>query len=573
MSEPTPDAAPPPQGTGAAPPPQGSAYDLPPPPVSGIDDWQRLNPRVIVFYPIASAGQLIIPLGIVFLGFGRGDRGGFMAGPGFAFAAIALALVVGLLPWLTTRYRITETQLQVRRGLLNRKVLTAPLDRVRSVDLEANPIHRILRLSKVSIGTGVDSTRIDLNALSVAQAGQLQDYLLARKRALAEPARGASRARPDRAGMPSVTGGSSTGGSVTGGSLGAGSATAGTQAEEVELARINWSWLKYAPFSLASLVVVAGVGAFFSQIVGEIPFEEQFSSAQGVWDWFLDQAVVVLAAALSVVVIIGWLALSTLSYVISWWNLRLTRMSEGTLRLVRGLITTNSTTVEESKIRGVTMTEPALLRLVKGAELFTLSTGVGNGGQTKVLPPCPRGVAVRVGHDVLEEKGPLTQILHRHGPAARRRCHIRAQWATLFFTASALVAGRWLDLAWWLPLVVFLGWGLLSVGLAEAEYHNLGHGLTDQHVLSGHGTVGKTREVLECAGVIGWVIRQSYFQRRVGLATLVATTAAGSESVTIRDIPMDRAVALATAATPDAFAEVLPTTPHPQPLVVTPSTF
>lgn len=524
-------------------PPQGSAYDMPAPPVSGIDDWQRLSARVIVLYPIASAGQLIIPLGIVFLGLGRGDRGGFMAGPGFAIAAVALALVVGLLPWLTTRYRITQTQLQVRRGLLNRKVLTAPLDRVRSVDLEANPIHRILRLSKVSIGTGVDSTRIDLNALSVAQAGQLQDYLLARKRVLVEPAN--QRAAPSGtglSGMPSVADGS---------------AAPEHHSGEVELARINWSWLKYAPFSLASLVVVAGVGAFFWQIVGDIPVEDQFSSARGGWDWVLEQALVVLVAILSLVVIIGWLALSTLSYVISWWNLRLTRLDEGTLRLVRGLVTTNSTTVEESKIRGVTMTEPALLRLVKGAELFTLSTGVGDGGQTKVLPPCPRDVAVRVGHDVLEEEGPLTQVLYRHGPAARRRCHIRAQWATLFFTVGAFVATRWLDLPWWLPVVVFLGWGLLSVVLAEAEYRNLGHGLTDQHVMSGHGTVGKKREVLERAGVIGWVIRQSYFQRRLGLATLVATTAAGPESVSIRDIPLDQAVAVATEATPEAFAEVL----------------
>ncbi|MGB3594970.1 MAG: PH domain-containing protein [Ornithinimicrobium sp.] len=546
MSDQRPDALPPGQPLSDSAydrAPQGPAYDLPPPPVSAIDDWQRLSPRVIVLYPISSVGQLIIPFAIVLFGLGRsGDGRGVMTNAGVIAVGGVIAAVVGLVPWFTIRYRITATQLQVRRGVLNRKILTAPLDRVRSVDLEAGPIHRILGLSKVSIGTGVDSNRIDLNALSVPQAGQLQDYLLARKHAAAGPG---SAQDPASAGVATPSGRSG----------GMPSATSPEDSPPVELARIDWSWLKYAPFSLASLVVVAGVAGFASQIIGDIDVEEQFSSAQGLWDWLRAQALTVLVAIGGVLVVIGWLLLSTLTYVIAWWNLRLTRLGEGTLRLVRGLITTNSTTVEESKIRGVTMTEPALLRLVQGAELVTLSTGVGDGGQTKVLPPCPRDVAVRVGHDILEESGPLTDVLHQHGPAARRRCHIRTQWATLFFTGAAVASVVFAGLPAWLPVAVLVGYGLLAVGFAEAAYRNLGHGLTDQHVMSGHGTLGRRREVLERAGVIGWVIRQTYFQRRVGLATLVATTAAGPESVRIHDIPLDEALAVANEATPETFAQ------------------
>ncbi len=518
------------------PPPAGPAYDIPPPPVSAINDWQKLSPRVLLLYPVLMAGQLIVPIVIAVFGFGAGRDGQF--GPIWVVGGAIFAVVVGVVPWLTTRFRLTESQLQVRRGLLNKKLLTAPLDRVRSVDLESNPLHRILRLSKVSIGTGVDSTRIDLNALSVAQAADLQKYLLARKRVLAVPAQGDRAQHGDSA-------------------VDAAAGPEATETAEVELARINWSWLRYAPFSLASLVVVAGVSAFAWQFIGDIPFEEQFSSAGNAWDWVLGQAVAVLVVIVAFAVILGWLALSTITYVVSWWNLRLTRMSEGTLRLVRGLVTTNSTTVEEAKIRGVVMTEQSLLRLVGGAELVTLSTGVGDNGQTKVLPPCPRTVAISVGHAVLEEEGPLTQVLHRHGPYARRRCHVRAQWSTLFFTAAAVAASTVLDLSWWMPLLVLLGWGSLSVGLAEAAYRNLGHGLTEQHMMSGYGAISRTREVLERAGVIGWVIQQSFFQRRVGLSTLVATTAAGSESVKIRDIPLDAAIAVATQTTPEAFAGVV----------------
>ena len=61
------------------------------------------------------------------------------------------------------------------------------------------------------------------------------------------------------------------------------------------------------------------------------------------------------------------------------------------------------------------------------------------------------------------------------------------------------------------------------------------------------------RTVLETDGIIGWVVNETWFQRRVGLADLVATTAAGAERVVVRDVPRERAIALADAATPDVL--------------------
>ena len=75
--------------------------------------------------------------------------------------------------------------------------------------------------------------------------------------------------------------------------------------------------------------------------------------------------------------------------------------------------------------------------------------------------------------------------------------------------------------------------------------------------MSGAGALQRTRTVLERDGIIGWVVRQSWFQRRVGLATLVATTAAGPESVVVVDLPLAQAIALADAATPGMLDEVL----------------
>jgi putative membrane protein len=50
--------------------------------------------------------------------------------------------------------------------------------------------------------------------------------------------------------------------------------------------------------------------------------------------------------------------------------------------------------------------------------------------------------------------------------------------------------------------------------------------------------------------VIGWTIRQSIFQRRAGLVTLEAVTAAGQGGYQVLDLAAGDAAALADATTP-----------------------
>jgi putative membrane protein len=496
------------------------------------EQWQRLSVRMLFVHPVRIAGSLMIPLLIAFFGFGRRDEG---FGPNLPFVAAAglAVLAFGVLPWLTTYYRLTTSKIQVKRGLLNTTVLTAPLDRVRSVDLESSVLHRVLGLSKVSVGTGVDDTRIELDSLTVPQAQELQDFLRKRSRSAGE-------------GRPPPELGEESAGDTT--------YPADSGRPEQDLARIDWSWLRYAPFSLSSLVIVAGIGGVLSQFMRDVPTED-VGVVQDGYEWFMSQSLVLLVAAGAVLVLIGWLLLSTLNYVVQWWNLRLVRQPGGTLRLTRGLFTTRSTTVEEARVRGVRMTEPLLLRSVRGAELFTLATGVGSGGTTKVLPPCPREVAQHVGHTVLQEDGPLTARLRQHGPASRRRQLVQAQWTTVFFTIPVIGLTWWLDWSVWVPVATVVGLALASLVIGQQEYHNLGHHLTDTHLVSGSGALLRQRSVLERAGIIGWVVRQSFFQRQRGLATLVATTAAGPESVEVVDVPLEIAVAVADAATPDLLSQ------------------
>ncbi|USQ79483.1 PH domain-containing protein [Ornithinimicrobium faecis] len=537
-------------------PPSGPAYDLPAPQAVRDQEWHRQSPRMLLVHPVRVLWSMAVPIVIAFIGISRSDGGWSVR---LLPVLVILALAAGVIPWFTTHYRFTDTQLQVRKGLLNKSEKTAPLDRVRSVDLESPPLHRVLSLSRAKIGTGVDESRVELDGLATADAAQLREYLLLR----GAQGRSPSPAGPTEPGMPQA------------GPQGAASQSVGPVGlpQEQLLAEIDWSWLRFAPFSLSSLVIVATALGVLFQFGDDFGVLSQ-DRVTGTYEWVLAQAIIAIVLVGLIVLIVGWLVVSTLNYVIQWWNLRLVRESGGTIRLTRGLLTTTSTTVEEARIRGVQLTEPLLLRAVGGGELSSLATGVGSGGTTKLLPPCPRPVAESVGHSVLGTgehlvdptgaddqdagtggdgtlDGPLTVGVRSHGDAAHRRLLFQSLWPTL--TLTAIVGGLtwWLAWPWWIVGAVFGGTGLLSLLSAELSFRNLGHRLTPEHVVSRSGAFQRQRVVLERAGIIGWVVHQSFFQRRRGLADLLATTAAGPEVVRVSNIPLPWAIELASQTTPN----------------------
>ena len=488
------------------------------------DGWIRLSPRKLLLDPVKAVGQAVVPVVVALVGISQSDMRFW---PLIVPVAILGPLLLGALPWLTTHYRLTDSQIQVRRGILNKSTSTAPLERVRSVDLEASLLHRVLGLQKVQVGTGVDDDRITLDALAAGDAQALRTTLLRRREVPAVAA-------PEDDGEPA--------------------AVRAAAAAPAALAVIDWSWLRFAPFSLGRLVLLAGAIGVVSQFADELPIWNE-ETATSAWSWITQFAIVAVVLVLTIGGLAVWVVVSVAGYVLQWWDFRLVR-EHGSLHLTSGLVTTRSITVEEAKVRGVEMTEPVLLQLVGGAELSTLATGVED-GVTQVLPPCPRGVAVGVGEAVLEHPGPLTDPLVEHGPKAHRRAWFRQLRNALDVIVVAAVAAWWFDVPWW--WVAGLAVVLLAVAAAvgEASYRHLGHALHGAHLVAGSGTLARIRTVLETDGIIGWVVSQSWWQRRIGLADLTATTAAGTERVVVRDVRLDVAVALADRATPGLVSPFL----------------
>ncbi len=496
--------------------------------------WQRLSPRMLFVHSVEAVIRFL-PLLIGLLFVGRNSSGNW-----WSLIATVAVVALGISRWFTTIYRITPEQIQIRQGLLNRRTLTVPVDRIRTVDVTARLMHRLLGLAEVSVGTGRSDKKnegITLNALTTNAASTLRDELLHRR-------------HTEAAAMTSSEA-----------SLGAN--TSPTKSEEV-LARPHTSWCRYGPFTFSGLVTIGVIAGFIWRLVSEAHLDPQRAGIvrEAVRHWRHTPLLINAAEVVLVLLILASIA-STVGYLLTFWHFQLTRTPNGTLHITRGLITTRATTIEERRLRGVELSEPLLLRMVNGARCIAIATGlrVGRGaerGGSLLLPPAPRSEATRVAARVLGRSEPVSSPLIPHGPMAHRRRYSRALEIVALIVAGLIALwwfGHWPAWLWQMSLLLFPA----GAWVAADRYRALGHALVGQDLVTRWGSLIRRRCVLSCEGITGWNVRQSFFQRRLNLATVVATTAAGKQSYQVQDVDLAAGITLINNASPDLLTNFLVT--------------
>ncbi len=484
-------------------------------------EWRRLDPRMLLVHPVNEVIRFLpFVIGVFVLGSGGDD------GP-WHYLGVAIPIALGLYRFVITSFRITGDQIELRRGLVSRRILTAPLDRVRTVELTSSPIHRILGLSKVEVGTGSSGDRLVLDSLGTEESLRLRHALLHRAQREAAVADGA--VAPEA--MP---------------------------AAEHVLLRLDPSWVRFAPLTTSGLVIaIAGVAAS-SQFLGEAL--ARWASRTQLDDRVGSLPVLVLVPGAIVAFLVVVSVLSIAGYVVANWGFTLTHDRRGrTFHVRRGLFTTRETSIDIDRLRGLEVHEPLGLRMAGGGRLGAIVTGLARkaGGTAPLVPPAPRAVVDAVGTAVVAGDVPLATALIPHGPIAQRRRYTRALIPATVVTAAFVASGLALDapLGWVLafgalPLVA----GLL---LARDRYAGLGHALTERYLVVRSGSLSGRRDALQRDGIIGWNLDQSFFQRRAGVMTLTATTAAGHQAYSALDIPVDAGVALAAEAVPGLLDQFL----------------
>ena len=228
-------------------------------------EWQRLDPLMLLVQPIKEIIRFLPALiGIVIAG-NRSGGGQWW----WNVIGIGIPIALGIARYLTTSFRIADGRVELRRGLLNKHLLSTPIDRVRTVDISASPIHRVVGLTTVRIGTGTASTggndELDLDGIRASAAGALRRDLL---HGSSSPA--ASQALPNEI---------------------------GTEAAADDLRTVvtfELGWLRFAPFTSSGVIIAAAVLGAASQVLDNL----------GLWDHLRLDVAAEEVARLSVVLLV-----------------------------------------------------------------------------------------------------------------------------------------------------------------------------------------------------------------------------------------------------------------------------
>jgi putative membrane protein len=489
------------------------------PPARPEIGWQRLSPRMLLVHPVHELlRELPLLIGGIVLGSTTGNQS-------WTAAVLAWTVAVGVARWYTTSYRIDADpesgQVQLRTGLLQRKVLSLPRNRIRSVQSDARLLHRLMGLTVLRVSTGQEakgqhgSGVFELNAVRVDEVPRLRSILLA---ASTQPADTAS-ATP-----------------VADGSV---------------LARWQPSWLRYSPLSVSGLLTIAAAAGvvYQSGLIGPLqhwrPIESTVTAVQRL-------GVASTVGLIIAVILVASVVLAVLRSLLTWGNLVLSRQAD-VLHLRHGLLRVRERTYDMSRLRGGTLRQPLLVRIFGGARLDAVMTGVHGAGESSVLlPPCPAATAESVLTRLIGDPDVVTGPLRGHGRRAASRRWTRALGIPALLGAAlaaiAALCGISVVPVWvWPTWVAVTAWcALLAADRAGA----LGHRVDGRWLVTRAGSVERRRDCIATAGIIGWTVRQSPFQRRAGVATLVAATAAGIKRYPLIDVPEERTWAIAAQASP-----------------------
>ncbi|MGK4578822.1 PH domain-containing protein [Kitasatospora sp. HPMI-4] len=498
--------------------------------------WQRLSPRLIPVHLSWLLAPVVTGTGTLI---GTGGKLNLQALITLGSFTVAFAIVAGLnlMRFLTTGYRITDQRLELRSGLLFRSRRSIPLDRIRSADITARPLYRVFGLASVSIGAaahgGSSNRKFSLDGVTRGQATALRQDLLNRRAALL--------ADPDAA----------------------------APEENTPIAELQRSWLRYAPLTIwgvGGLFAVLGISYRTLHEMQIDPLElgivhDLVAAFSSVPLWLGIPALLLAIAVLGTIGAVGL-------YVEGWSGFRLEREDGGILRVRRGLLIHRSVSIEERRLRGIEVVEPMMLRWGGGARLHAVASGLGSAEENRkrgaLMPPAPRAEIIRVAADVLGEQDSPTTLarLRPHPRTALRRRVNRGLLVTALAVAPLAVPAIWLPGAWRTGFLTAAGITaavLLPAGwlLAQDAYRTLGHGLSDGYLVARAGTFAHRTVALRREGIIGLTVSRSVFQRRSGLLTLTATTAAGSGAYRVRDLAAEEGLAFAEEAVPGLLTPFL----------------
>jgi putative membrane protein len=458
---------------------------------------------------------------------------GASAGPGLRAMVVIVGLIlvvtfVGrVLAWQRFRFSFDGEVLRVDEGVLSRNHRALDVARIQQVEVDRSLLARVLGLAALRVETagGSGDPEVELRVIPEADAEALRAAVRASKAALhgQRPADGAGPADAE-AGAPRAP-------------------------ADHEVVAVGLRRILLGSVTGSRLLVLPAVLAASLQFVGDA---SELGGA-GLDPETLARRVI----ALGVVAIVALLIPASLVVASAAGVLRdhgWTMRREGDdLHVTRGLLSTRQSVVPLARVQLIEVQRNWIRRVLGYAVIRVHSAGGGGDDSRVTIPLVHTDEVDRLVGELLPGVAGVPDLT-RHPSTARRRAVFRWVRASVV-PAAALLAipglnGELRVLGAALPVVAAL--------LGLVEYSQLAHGRTDRVLASRSGALSVTTGLAPLVKVQGVTQRASWFQRRLGLATLTAHVAGPGGDLTVLDVGDERAAALRGELTVAAADPIVP---------------
>ena len=524
-----------PAGAGTPGPPDASAAA----PQRDFTEPRRLHPASVVLgIPVAQAVQaLIFPFVAT------------LAAPAWLTLFVLLTFaavggVVRVLDWRMRTFSFDGEVLRVDHGVLSRNHRSLDVSRIQQVEIHRGAIQRLFGLAAIRVETAGSASEpeVDLRVLPEADAVALRSAVRLSQARLAGRTTAGTPSEDDPSGA-------------------AGREVLRVPMRHVVLASVTGARLLVLPAVLGGALQFIGnqIGPFIDEAIErmiELGLAGETPTVVGP-----DLRLLAIGAALGLVLSV---AAAVVVGVLRDGNFHIRQVDED-LHVSRGLLSTRDSVVPLRRIQLVEIKRNWARRVLGYATVRIRSAGGSTGGEGRVtVPLLPTEDVDRLLSELLPNVDGVPD-LHAHPPAALRRALFR--WLR---PAALLIAAVHLlpevigfldtDLVATLQPYTFLLLPINAV-LAVIEYRQLAHGATPLVVAARSGALSISTSIAPVVKVQALTSRRSFFQRRLGLTTLLAHVAGPGALLTVLDAGRDDAARLHAQLTEHA-ASPIPVVPE-----------
>lgn len=427
--------------------------------------------------------------------------------------AVALSTVGSLISYFTFYFRLEETELVMRSGLLNKTFRTIPFDRIQTISFTQNIIHRIFNVVQLDLDTaGSSGSELAIKALSHSKANAIKSFILDRKETLPT--------QHEESGMLQES---------------------GNPLQPIVSEKPGKILLDLSIKDLLKIGVsqnhLRTVGIMVAFIFGLSQYAEELLSKEKEEEiWLLLFGSMVVITTLVILLFVAAFFLSLLNTVLKYYNLQLLASEKG-YTITAGLFTKIEQSAQHQKIQLLEWRNNPIKRFFGIYTLYLkqAASAALNRKRTLVVPGCylSQIEAVRDSYFSDFNKADFSEYAISPLVVGRIVLYLGVVPALFFGTIYILKTWWGLLLLGWIPVVWFF---------ARIYYRKWRYAISSRGVYLTKGFLGQRAAILRWYKVQSVKLIQSPYQRRKALATLEFSTAGGN--LTLPYISLTQAEAL-----------------------------